>query len=226
MAKANYYDVLGISRGASEEEVKKAYRKLARKYHPDLNPGNREAEARFKEVSEAYDVLSDPDKRRNYDQYGDPSGPPQPDFGGAGFQGFDFGDLGGMFGEFFSGGRHPQPPGPQPGESIQHLVRIGFQEAFRGTKVALQVQRTETCRACQGWGEAPGVPKSACPSCQGRGVREQGIGFFRSRVPCEACQGTGRRAPACPTCQGRPCGRTSHSDTSSPHAAPDRNDRS
>ncbi len=202
MAKADYYKVLGISQGASEEEVKKAYRKLARKYHPDLNPGNREAETRFKEVSEAYDVLSDVEKRRNYDQFGDPAGP-QAGPGGGGFQGFDFGDLGGMFGDFFQGGGRARRPGPQPGEDTQHLVRISFQDAFRGTRLNLNLQRTETCRTCQGSGETPGAAKSTCSSCQGRGFHEQGMGFFKSRVPCEACHGTGKRAPACGACQGR-----------------------
>lgn len=202
MATPDYYKVLGIPQGASEEEVKKAYRKLARKYHPDLNPGNREAEARFKEVSEAHDVLSDADKRRNYDQFGDPAGP-QAGFGGGGFQGFDFGDLGGVFGDFFQGGGRGRRPGPQPGEDTQHLVRISFQDAFRGTRISLNLQRTETCRACQGSGETPGAAKSTCHACQGRGHHEQGMGFFKSRVPCEACHGTGKRAPACGACQGR-----------------------
>ena len=203
MASPDYYKTLGVPRGASEEEIKKAYRKLAQKYHPDLNPGNRDAEARFKELSEANEVLSDPEKRRNYDTYGDPAGP------GAQGGGFDFGSAFegfGGFGDFFQGfrgGGAPARRGPVPGEDTQHLVRISFKDAFQGTRLSLNLQRTETCRACAGSGEAVGAQRSSCPACQGRGFQEQGFGIFKSRIPCEACGGTGRRAPACPECEGR-----------------------
>jgi molecular chaperone DnaJ len=205
MAVPDYYKILGVPKNASDEDIKKAYRKLARKYHPDLNPGNKEAEAKFKELSTANDVLSDPEKRRNYDQFGDPNGPAAQ--AGPGFQGFDFGDMGGAFGDIFQGfggnrGR-PRRAGPRPGEDLQHTVRIGFADAFHGTKLPINVTRTETCRSCQGSGEAPGAPKSTCPACHGRGVHEQGLGFFKTRAECDECGGTGKKAPACTECQGR-----------------------
>lgn len=202
MAVPDYYKILGVPKTASEEDIKKAYRKLARKYHPDLNPGSREAEAKFKELSTANDVLSDPEKRRNFDQFGDPAGPTAQAAG----QSFDFGDLGGAFGDFFQGfggGRRPRRAGPRPGEDTQHTVRIAFQDAFRGTKLPINVTRTETCRPCQGSGEAPGVAKSTCPVCRGRGSVEQGMGFFKSHAECEACGGSGQKAPPCTECQGR-----------------------
>lgn len=201
MARPDYYQLLGLSRDASEEDVKKAYRKLARKYHPDLNPGNKAAEAKFKELSEAYEALSDAEKRRNYDQFGDPNGPAMGQGGGpgmGGFGGFDFGDL---FGNF--GGGRPQRPGPEPGEDLSRTVRISFKDAFQGTKLSLAISRTETCRGCHGSGEAPGAAKSSCPACHGKGFSEQGMGFFRSRQACPRCHGTGRTAPACTDCQGR-----------------------
>lgn len=201
MGAKDYYQILGVPRDSSDEDIKKAYRKLARKYHPDLNPGNKEAESRFKEVSEANDALSDPEKRRNYDQFGDPSGPQQ-----QGFQGFDFG--GGSFEDIFMtfGGRErsrPRQSGPKSGEDLQHTVRISFRDAFHGTRVTLSIQRTDTCRACQGSGESPGASRAMCKTCQGKGAIEQGMGFFKTRVECSDCNGTGRKAPPCPECQGR-----------------------
>ncbi len=202
MAAPDFYKTLGVPRNASDEDIKKAYRKLARKHHPDLNPGSREAEARFKEITEANDVLSDPEKRRNYDTYGDPSGPGVPSPGPGGFGGFGhaFEDL---FAGFGSGGRRPQRQGPRPGEDLQHAVRIGFRDAFAGTRLPITYTRTETCSSCQGSGEAAGAAKNTCASCGGKGFAEQGGGFFKTRIPCEACGGAGRRAPECGTCQGR-----------------------
>jgi molecular chaperone DnaJ len=211
MAAPDYYKTLGVPRNASEEDIKKAYRKLARKHHPDLNPGSKESEARFKEVSEAYEILMDNEKRKNYDQFGDPNGPaaqagPQ----GFDFSGFDFGGAGGEtggFGDFFQnfgGGRkRERRPGPKPGEDQQHLVRISFRDAFHGTKLPLNITRTETCRTCQGTGETPGAAKAACSACNGKGFQEQGFGFLKSRYECDVCGGTGKRAPACSECQGR-----------------------
>lgn len=200
MAHLDYYALLGVSKTASAEEVKKAYRKLARKYHPDLNPGNKEAEGRFKDLTAANDVLSDPEKRRNYDQFGDPSGMPAgAEFGhGGGSQGFDFGN---MFGDLFAGGGRSRPS-PMKGESLSHTVRIPFKEAFTGTKVSLNLHRTETCKTCHGSGEGSGS-KSVCPTCGGRGHFEQGSGFFKTRQACPDCGGTGKKAPACPACEGR-----------------------
>lgn len=203
MAAPDYYKTLGVPRNASDEEIKKAYRKLARKYHPDLNPGNKEAESRFKELTEAHEALGNPEKRRNYDQFGDPNGPGMP---GPGAGGFDFGGFGPSFEDFFSGmggGGRPMRQGPKPGEDLQHTVRIAFKDAFEGTKLSLNLTRTETCRGCQGSGESPTAPKGTCSACGGRGHREQGMGFFKSRAVCDVCGGSGRKSPECPDCQGR-----------------------
>ena len=212
MAHPDYYKILGIPRNASEEDIKKAYRKLARKYHPDLNPNNKDSESKFKEVSEANDVLSDTDKRKNYDVYGDPAGPGPS--AGQGFSSQEF-DMGGSVQDLFAGfggrGGGRRRAGPKPGEDTQHLVRIPFKEAFTGTKLSLNLQRTETCRTCQGSGDMPGAQLSTCPVCAGHGFQEQGGGFFRSRQECQACNGTGRKAPPCASCQGR--GRTPKAET-------------
>jgi molecular chaperone DnaJ len=208
MAHPDYYKILGVPRTASEEEVKKAYRKQARKFHPDLNPGNKDSEAKFKEVTEANDVLSDPEKRRNYDTYGDPAGPGAAGPGGAG-QGYSFEEgspFGGAFQDLFQGfgGRGGRRrAGPKPGEDTQHPVRITFKEAFQGTRISLNLQRSDTCKACQGSGDLPGSQPATCTACQGKGYREQGAGFFRSREDCPVCSGTGRKAASCTTCQGR-----------------------
>ena len=202
MAHPDYYKILGVPRGASEEDIKKAYRKLARKNHPDLNPNNKESESKFKELSEANDVLSDAEKRKNYDTYGDPAGPGPV---GPGFSSQEF-DMGGSFQDLFAGfgGRGGRRrAGPKPGEDTQHLVRIPFKEAFTGTKLTLNLQRSETCRSCQGSGDMPGAQPATCQTCGGRGFQESGSGFFRSRQECSACAGSGRKAPPCAACQGR-----------------------
>lgn len=191
MSHPDYYRILGVSRSASDEEVKKAYRKLARKYHPDLNPGDGTAEARFKEVTAANDVLSDAEKRRNYDQYGDPAGPPQMG-GGGGFQGFDFGDLfGGL------GGR-PGRGGPQRGEDLHRSVSLGFKDAFQGTRLSFQIQRSESCAVCSGSGEQSGR-RETCRACHGKGKAGGFMGFQR---PCPECGGRGSVAPPCGECKG------------------------
>ena len=206
MPSTDYYKTLGISKNASDDDIKKAYRKLARKYHPDLNPGNQEAEAKFKEITEAHEVLSDKEKRQNYDAYGDPNGP-----GAQAQGGFDFSG----FGDFFSFGRQRSSrsgrPAPRRGEDIQRTVRISFMDAFQGVKLPIQINRTETCKACQGTGEAPGAAKQNCSACNGTGYIEQGPSFFKSRRECPECGGAGRKAPACAECQGR--GRNPFRDT-------------
>lgn len=210
MSHPDYYKILGVPRGASDEEVKKAYRKLARKYHPDLNPGNAEAEAKFKELTTANEVLSDPEKRKNYDQFGDPNGPPQmapgPGFGGSGpgMGGFDFGDL---FGTFMGGGR-PEAHGPRRGEDLLRRVQLSFQDAFKGTRLTLTVNRTEPCLACRGSGEAAGRA-TTCAACGGKGKIQGGV-FSMGRV-CGACHGKGTIAPPCPECKGQ--GRHPKSET-------------
>ena len=207
MAHPDFYKTLGVPRNASEEDIKKAYRKLARKYHPDLNPGNKDSEAKFKEVTEANEVLSDAQKRRNYDTYGDPAGPTAQAGQGFSYDEFDAGGMGGAFQDLFRGfggrGGGRRRAGPKPGEDTQHLVRIGFKEAFNGTKLSLSLQRTETCSACQGSGDLPGSHPTTCPVCGGKGHREEGTGFFRTRQECSACSGTGKKAAPCPICQGR-----------------------
>ena len=203
MSHPDYYKILGVPKTASDEEVKKAYRKLARKYHPDLNPGNAQAEAKFKELAAANEVLSDPEKRKNYDQFGDPSGPthmqPGPGAysgGGAGMPGFDFGDL---FGTFM-GGQRDEAQGPRRGEDLQRRVQLSFQDAFKGTKLSFQINRTEPCLTCHGSGEARGKA-TTCAQCNGKGKIQGGM-FSMGRV-CGACHGKGTVAPPCPECQGQ-----------------------
>ena len=213
MSSHDYYKTLGIPKSASEDDIKKAYRKLARKYHPDLNPGNGEAEAKFKEITEAHEVLSDSEKRKNYDTYGDPHGPGASPQGGFDFKGF---------GDFFSFGQQRQPrknrPAPRRGEDIQRTVRISFRDAFQGVKLPIQVHRTEVCKTCQGSGETPGATKQTCSVCNGNGYIEQGLSFFKSRQECPDCGGAGRKAPPCADCQGR--GRNPFHDTVTVAAPP------
>ena len=211
--KRDYYEVLGVSRGASEDEIKKAYKKMARKYHPDLNPGDKTAEEKFKEVNEAYEVLSDANKRARYDQYGHAG--VDPNFGaggGAGFDGsFDFGDLGDIFGSFFGGGfgggRRTNPNAPQRGESIRMSIAISFEEAAFGCEKAVTVERYETCDTCHGNGCAPGTSPEVCPDCHGTGTvqvrRQTPMGVFATSSPCPKCGGKGRIIhQPCKDCRG------------------------
>ena len=209
--KRDYYEVLGISKGASEDEIKKAYKKMARKYHPDLNPGDKEAEEKFKEVNEAYEVLSDPNKKARYDQYGHAG--VDPNFGaGAGFDGnFDFGDLGDIFGSFFGGGfgggRRTNPNAPQRGESIRMSLAISFEEAAFGCEKEVTVDRMEECGACHGSGCAAGTSPEVCPDCHGSGQvqvrRQTPMGMFATSSPCPKCGGKGRIIhQPCKDCHG------------------------
>ena len=212
--KRDYYEVLGVSRGASEDEIKKAYKKMARKYHPDLNPGDKTAEEKFKEVNEAYEVLSDANKRARYDQYGHAG--VDPNFGAGGFGGgfdgsFDFGDLGDIFGSFFGGGfgggRRTNPNAPQRGESIRMSIAISFEEAAFGCEKAVTVERYETCDTCHGNGCAPGTSPEVCPDCHGTGTvqvrRQTPMGVFATSSPCPKCGGKGRIIhQPCKDCRG------------------------
>lgn len=214
--KRDYYEVLGVQKTATDDEIKKAYRKMAKQYHPDLHPGDAQAEAMFKEVNEAYEVLSDPDKRAKYDQYGHAAFDPNAGFGGGGFGGFDgFGDLGdilgSMFGGFggfgggFGGGR--QQNGPRKGENVRVNLTIDFEEAVFGCKKEIPVNMIETCADCQGSGCAPGTAPETCPECGGRGTvfktQRTMMGMVQTSTQCTKCSGRGKiiHTP-CPTCRG------------------------
>ena len=213
--KRDYYEVLGLQKGASEDEIKKAYRKLAKEYHPDLHPGDKEAEAKFKEVGEAYEVLSDADKRAKYDQFGHAAFDPNAGFGGGGFGGFGggFGGfediLGGIFGgDIFGGGsRQANPNAAQRGETLQTSVTVSFEEAAFGCTKEIQIPRTEECGTCRGSGCAPGSTPEVCSNCGGSGtVRVQqrtAFGMFSSSSPCPKCSGKGKIIhQPCPDCRG------------------------
>ena len=215
--KRDYYEVLGVSKGATDDEIKKSYRKLAKQYHPDLNPGDKAAEARFKEVNEAYEILSDKEKRARYDQFGhagvDPNFNPGGGFGG-GFGGFtDMGDidLGDLFGSFFGGGfgggGSSRRNGPQKGETIRTGVAISFEEAAFGCEKEVTVSRTEQCDVCHGTGCAPGTTAEVCPDCHGSGtvrIQRGGGGFtFATTTTCPKCRGAGKIIhQPCKTCNG------------------------
>ena len=209
--KRDYYEVLGVAKGASEDEIKKAYKKMARKYHPDLNPDNKEAEEKFKEVNEAYEVLSDADKRSRYDQFGHAGVDPNFGAGGGFGGGFDFGDLGDIFGSFFGGGfgggRRTNPNAPQRGESIRMSITISFEEAAFGCEKSVTVERLEQCSACKGSGCADGTTPEVCPECHGTGTvqvrRQTPMGVFATSTSCPKCGGKGRIIhKPCTKCHG------------------------
>ena len=210
----DYYEVLGVSKTATDDEIKKAYRSLAKKYHPDMNPGDSEAEARFKEVNEAYDVLSDSDKRAKYDQYGHAAFDPSAG-GGAGFGGFggfgDFGDIGDIFGSFFGGGfggsSSRRANAPTRGEDVSARVTISFEEAVFGVKKDVSFSKIQRCADCGGNGAAKGTQPETCKSCGGSGQKRitQRLGgmSFQSTTTCNECRGTGKiiKNP-CQNCRG------------------------
>ena len=211
--KRDYYEVLGVQKGATDAEIKKAYRKMAKENHPDLHPGDKDAEARFKEINEAYEVLSDSEKKARYDQFGfagvDPS------YGGGGYGGgfdgsFDFGDLGDIFGSFFGGGfggGGRARSGPQRGESLRTRLTITFEEAAFGCEKEVSIDRVEQCETCKGTGAAPGTSPETCPACGGSGQvqqrRQTPMGVFATTGPCPRCGGTGKIiASPCKDCGG------------------------
>ena len=212
--KRDYYEVLGVAKTASDDELKKAYRKLAKQYHPDMNPGDKGAEAKFKEINEAYEVLSDKDKRSKYDQFGHAG--VDPNFGGGGFGGYgDFGDFGDFgFGDILGdllgggfGGRSANRSGPQRGESLRAGITISFEEAAFGCEKEISLTRLESCESCHGSGCAPGTTAEVCPDCRGSGtVRVQqrmGGMAFTSSAPCSRCRGTGKIIhQPCKSCGG------------------------
>jgi molecular chaperone DnaJ len=206
----DYYKLLGVSKTASDKEIKQAYRKLARKYHPDVNPGDKSAEERFKEVSEAYEVLSDRDKRARYDQFGDQWKNAQATGGPYGTHGFDANfDLGGGFSDLFEafrGGRRAGAArrGPRKGEDLQYEIEVTLEEAYNGGTRALTVTAPESCATCHGSGEKPGSGRKQCPVCKGTGQGRAIAGISILGETCENCQGTGQvPEQPCPTCRGR-----------------------
>lgn len=216
MAEKNYYDILGVSKNASDDEIKKAYRVLAKKYHPDLNPGNAEAAEKLKEVNQAYSVLSDKTKRQNYDTYGSESGPQGfGGFGGGGFSGFggegfgDFGDIfSNIFGGAFGGGRSSKrASAPSQGADIQVKIKLSFVEAAFGAKKSINLTRSETCPHCKGTGAKNGTEFDTCSRCSGSGVIRQTqnslFGQMISESVCPDCRGTGKKIKEkCSHCSG------------------------
>lgn len=221
--KRDYYEVLGLQKGASDDEIKKAYRRIAKSCHPDLHPDDKEAEARFKEANEAYAILSDPDKKAKYDQFGFAGVDPNYGAGAGGFTG-DFGDLGDIFGDIFGGfgfggfsggssSRSSARSGPQRGESLRVRLTISFEEAAFGCQKEINIARIDQCPDCKGTGCAPGTTAEVCPDCKGTGtVRTQqrtAFGVFQSTAPCSRCGGNGKviHTP-CPKCRGNGSVRT------------------
>jgi molecular chaperone DnaJ len=237
-ATQDYYSSLGVKKNASEEEIRKAYRRLARKYHPDLNPGDKAAEERFKKVQEAYDILGDAKKKQMYDQYGFysetgvPGGGANPYQQGAGmgFEGFDFTDFFGraaprgsppgggftgggfhdIFSQFFGRGVKEAVQEPEKGADLEYSLNIDFWQSIRGTQVRLNVTRYEQCASCGGSGSAGGATV-ACPQCGGTGNVSQAAGAMRFNLSCPRCDGTGKLTNACPHCRGE--GRQARQDS-------------
>ncbi|MBQ2296060.1 MAG: molecular chaperone DnaJ [Clostridia bacterium] len=217
--KRDFYEVLGVDRSASDDELKKAYRKAAKKYHPDLNPGDKEAEARFKEVNEAYEILSDQEKRSRYDQFGHAGVDPNYSAGGyggggfgGGFGGFgDFGDIGDIFSSIFGGGfggGRANPNAPRRGGDVTTSVTISFEEAAKGCKKKVKVTSIDGCTDCHGTGAADGTTPKSCPTCHGTGhvkvVQRTPFGQMQTQRPCDQCRGSGKIIEKpCRTCGGK-----------------------
>ena len=211
--KRDYYEVLGVSKSASEDEIKKAYRQLAKKYHPDMNPGDKTAEAKFKEASEAYAVLSDPEKRKQYDQFGHAAFDQSAGGGGGGFDFSNMGDMGDIFGgilsDFFGGGGRTRRAsnGPMKGANVRAGIRITFEEAVFGTEKELELNLKDECEKCHGTGAKPGSSPVTCSKCGGRGqvvyTQQSLFGMVRNVQTCPDCGGTGKIIKEkCPDCYG------------------------
>ena len=213
--KRDYYEVMGVPKGASDDEIKKAFRKLAKQYHPDLNPGNKEAEAKFKEVNEAYEVLSDKEKRARYDQFGHAGVDPSYGAGAAGGSPFGQGmniDIDDIFNSFFggfggTGSRRQNPNAPRKGSNIETTIMISFEEAAKGCKKTVTYTNESVCNDCGGSGAAKGTSPKVCPSCHGTGQvmvnQRTPFGNIRTSRTCDVCKGKGRTVDTpCPTCHG------------------------
>ncbi len=208
----DYYHVLGVERKATLAEIKKAYRKLARKHHPDLNPGDKAAEQRFKEITEAYEVLKDPQKRKQYDTFGRVGPDTEAQGPGGGFRGFDFNAGGGSFGDVFEtifggmGGfsgrrsRDAAASRPSQGEDLHYSITLSFMDAINGIETPIQLTRRVVCDVCKGSGTAPGSGRTVCPDCRGTGQVQRQTGFMNFSSPCPRCGGTG-------SLSGTPCSR-------------------
>ena len=213
--KKDYYELLGVSKGASEADLKKAFRKMARKYHPDVNPGDKSSEPKFKEINEAYEVLSDAKKRKQYDQFGHAAfdqgfgqGPGQGPGPGQGFEGFarGAGFSGGqgfedIFGNIF--GERARPRGPAKGEDITYAVEVDLEDAIFGKTMQVDLKREVSCAVCGGTGSQPGTSRRTCPTCMGSGSVSQGRGYLQMAQPCPTCHGEGTINPnPCKSCNG------------------------
>ncbi|OAG27889.1 molecular chaperone DnaJ [Thermodesulfatator autotrophicus] len=206
MREKDYYQILGVSRNASQEEIKKAYRRLARQYHPDLHPGDKEAEERFKEISEAYEVLSDPEKRAIYDARG------WRGLHERGYEGFTdvddiFSTFSDLFEEFFGirfGGGPTRERRPRRGADLSYEITVTLEDVYFGREIPIEIERYENCSACQGTGLAPGASPKYCPTCKGRGHVVHSEGFFRLSTTCPTCHGQGTLiTDPCPACKGK-----------------------
>lgn len=212
MASKDYYEVLGVEKGATDDEIKRAFRKLAVKYHPDRNQGDKEAEAKFKEINEAYQILSDSEKRAKYDQFGSAAFDGTGGFSGGGFGGFDGFDMGGfgdIFDSFFGGGGSSRRRnGPVRGNDIEYSLNLTFEEAIFGVEKEITITRSESCDHCHGSGAEPGTNKKSCPTCNGTGQmrvqRQTPFGNFVSQSTCDKCNGTGEIIDTpCKECRGK-----------------------
>lgn len=206
--KRDYYEVLGVSKTASDADIKKAFRVLAKKYHPDMNPGDKEAEAKFKEAQEAYAVLSDPEKRKQYDQFGHAAFDGAGGAGGFDFSGMDMGDIfGDIFGDFFGGGRRRANDGPMKGANLRTSVRITFEEAVFGCEKEIEMVLKDECKTCHGTGAKPGTSPETCSKCGGKGkvvyTQQSFFGTVQNVQSCPDCNGTGKIVrDKCPDCRG------------------------